>query len=120
VNGMGSVLLMIMNYFHDLAVAVLAANILVVFFLGKFLERRQADPSLMRHLFRRLSAVTYGALAFVVLAGAVRAYFFADFEWNPAVARGQVEALVIKHVVLVAVTIFGIAGQIKYRKKYGR
>jgi hypothetical protein len=27
--------------------------------------------------------------------------------------------LIVKHIVLVAVTIFGVAGQLKYRKKYG-
>ena len=33
------ILLMIATYFHDLAVAMLAANILTVYFLGKWLDK---------------------------------------------------------------------------------
>lgn len=116
---MWPVLLMILNYFHDLAVALLATNIIVIFILGRYLDRRGVNPDPMPELFRKLSRVTYAALFFVIVMGGVRAWFFMDYEWNTAAGEGQVAALVVKHILLVAITIFGVAGQIRYCKKYG-
>lgn len=115
---MPGILLMIANYFHDLSVAILASNILVVFFLGRYLDRHGARETFIPDLFRKLARVTYYALAYVIVFGAVRAYFFMDFEWNPAVGRGQTAALVVKHVILVAVTVFGVIAHLRYHKRY--
>lgn len=114
------ILLMISNYFHDLSVAVLASNILVVYFLGRFLDQHQSKGILLPHIFKKLSLVTYIAFAWVILGGAVRAYFFMDFEWNPAVGQGQIAALIAKHIILVSVTVIGLVLHIKYQRKYGQ
>jgi hypothetical protein len=53
-----------------------------------------------------------------VVGGAIRAWFFMDFEWNPAVGKGQVAALIVKHIVLVILTVVGLTAQIKYTKRY--
>jgi hypothetical protein len=113
------ILLMISNYFHDLAVALLASNLLVIYLLGRLVERSGGTVTVMPVVFRKLSIVTYGALAYILLGGAVRAYFFMDFEWNPAVGKGQVAALIVKHIILVGVVLFGLVIQLKYVKKYG-
>jgi len=117
---MGNIILMISNYFHDLAVAILASNILVVYMTGRFLDKNPIKNKIIPELFRKLSLVTYAAFGYVLIGGAVRAYFFMDFEWNPAVGRGQVTALVIKHIILFALTAFGIIGHIRYHKRYGQ
>ncbi len=116
---MGGVVLMIANYFHDLAVAVLVTNVLAVYFVGRHFDARPGHDRVVTELFRKLSRVTYAALAYVVAGGAVRAYFFMDFEWNPAVGRGQVAALVVKHVLLVSLTVLGLLVQTRYRRRYG-
>ncbi len=113
------ILLMVSNYFHDLSVALLASNILVVYFLGRFLDHHPIADRILPYVFARLKYITYGALAYIILGGAVRAYFFMDFEWNPAVGRGQVTALIIKHILLVTITIFGVIVHLKYQRKYG-
>lgn len=117
---MSSILIMISNYFHDLATAIMTSNILVVYILGKFLDRHPKKDEMLAAVFAKLAYVTYIALAYIILAGAVRAYFFMDFEWNPAVGKGQVSALIVKHIFLFALTAFGIVGHIKYQKKYGK
>lgn len=114
------IVLMISNYFHDLAVAILASNVLVIFFLGRYFDRRGIKADFMPELFGKLSRVTWIALTFVILGGAVRAYFFKDFEWNNAAGDSQIAALVVKHIILVGVTLFGLAGQLKYQKRYGK
>jgi hypothetical protein len=117
---MGGILLMIANYFHDLAVAVLVTNVLAIYFVGRHFDRHPQQDPVVAALFRKMSRVTYFALGYVVAAGAVRAYFFMDFEWNPAVGRGQVAALVVKHVLLVSLTVLGVLVQMRYRRRFGR
>lgn len=110
---------MISNYFHDLAVAILAVSVLATYYIGRFLDDNPVRDLILPGLFNRLRLVTYAALAYILVGGAVRAYFFMDFEWNPAVGRGQVAALVIKHIILVTLTAVGIIVHIRYQKKYG-
>lgn len=114
-----NIILMIANYFHDLAVAVMVSNILVVYYLGKKLVGSENKEQHMKHVFSQLSKVTWIAFAFVIIWGAVRGYFFMEFEWNPAVGKGQVVALVIKHVILVALTVFGLVVHRRYSRIYG-
>jgi len=116
---MGNVILMISNYFHDLSVAILASNILAVYYVGRFLDQNPTKDQIVPVLFRKLSRVTYVAFIYVLLAGAVRAYFFLDFEWNPAVGRGQTAALIVKHVILTVIVVFGILAHRKYQRRYG-
>lgn len=116
---MAGVIVMIANYFHDLAVAVLVTNVLAIYFVGRHFDQHPLHDRVVAELFTKLSRVTYVALGYVVAAGAVRAYFFMDFEWNPAVGRGQVAALVVKHVLLVTLTVLGLLVQNRYQRKYG-
>lgn len=117
---MAKIALMISNYFHDLSVALLASNVLAVYYVGRYLDEHPNGQAMTAALFRKLSRVTYGAFAYVILAGAVRAYYFEEFEWNPAVGRGQTAALVVKHIILFAVTWFGIVVHRRYQRRYGR
>ena len=116
---MGYIILMLTNYFHDLAVAVLATHVVMIHIIGRFLDEEPDRGLILGRIISRLSRVTWWALAYVILAGAVRAYYFMDFEWNPAVEKsGMMIALGVKHVLLVGLTIFGIVGMRKYREKY--
>jgi putative copper export protein len=116
---MAGIVVMIINYFHDLAVGVLAAAVLIIYLLGKYMDEHPARDEILAKVIRRFSYLSYGALAYILIGGAARAYFFMDFEWNPAVGRGQVTALIIKHIALVILTVIGITMQIRYSKKYG-
>jgi hypothetical protein len=111
---------MISNYFHDVSVALLATNILAIYYLGRLLDKQKIEHQIIPHIFKRLSRITYAALTYIVLGGALRAYYFMDFEWHPAIGRGQITALVIKHVLLVSITAWGLYMQIKYVRKYGK
>lgn len=117
---MFEIALMISNYLHDLSVALLASNIFVIYLLGRYLDKHPHRTPMTAGTFKKLSRITYVALAYILAGGALRAYYFVDFEWHPAVGRGQITALVIKHVLLFVLTIFGILAHIRYVKKYGR
>ena len=114
------IVLMVLNYFHDLSVAVLLVSIVTTNILGRYLDKSDIPIALPKHLFARLLRVSWIALAYIIAGGALRAAYFMDFEWNPAVGKGQVVALVVKHVILVTMTIIGVTAHIKYYRKYGR
>ena len=114
------IILMVLNYFHDLAVAVLLVSIVTTYILGRYLDKTDTPISVPTHLFAGLLRVSWIALAYIIIGGVLRATYFMDFEWNPAVGKGQVVALVVKHVILVTMTIIGISAHVKYYKKYGR
>lgn len=115
-----SIFIMISNYFHDLAVALLAAIVLVIYFLGRYLDKHRVNDDIIPNLFKKLSVISYIVLGYILFGGALRAYFFMEYEWNPAVGKGQITALIIKHIVLFLITAYGIVVFKKYVRKYGR
>lgn len=119
-DDMASIAIMILNYFHDLAVGVLAAAVFMIYLLGRYLDKHPERDAVISHIIRRFSRLSYGALAYIIIGGAARAWFFMDFEWNPAVGKGQVAALVVKHIILVVLTVVGLVVQVRYTRKYGQ
>ena len=113
-----AVVIMLSNYFHDLSVAMLASNIIVVYLFARYLETYPDRSAAVSNIFKKLSVVTYWSLGYVLAGGAFRAYYFMEFEWNPAVGRGQVAALVLKHVIMVGLTVFGVISHMRYVRRY--
>lgn len=115
---MNGIFVMLMNYFHDLSVALLASNVIAVYIVGRILDEHPISNDIVPRLFRSLSKVTYWSLAFVLAGGVVRAINFMQYEWNQAAGEGQIPALVAKHVLLVGLTIFGLVTHRRYQEKY--
>jgi len=110
---------MLANYFHDLAVAMLAASVVVIHLAGRIMGEEEDRRAVLVRLVRGMSKVAWWSLGYVILAGAVRAWFFLDFEWNPLVERqGMLIALGFKHVLLVGLTVFGIVGMRRIKEQY--
>lgn len=115
-----AVAVMLLNYGHDLATGLLFGAV-----AAWFLAARTAPPSLgegekaawLLALHRRFRPVVVGALALVILGGFPRAWFYETYEWLPAAGRGQVTALVVKHVILVAVTVLSTGAFFARRPK---
>lgn len=106
-----AVLVMMNNYFHDLAVAFLFAScllshVVVGYWPGKVPDRVAAI----------LLRTAWGSLAFVLAGGAVRVWFYREYEWLPKAGTAQLPALGVKHMVLLALTIWGIYGVLKLRR----
>lgn len=100
-----AVIIMLNNYFHDLAVAFLFASTL----MARATLRYQPEDSSPR-LARMLNRVAWGALIWVLVGGAVRAWFYMEYEWLPKAGTAQIPALAVKHVFLVALTVWGLKG----------
>jgi hypothetical protein len=98
---------MMNNYFHDLAVAFLFATSVMARGTLRFWPGKPS-PDMVRFLRR----VAWGALTWVLLGGGVRAWYYKEYEWLSKAGTAQVPALVVKHVLLVALTVWGLAGVI--------
>jgi hypothetical protein len=115
-----AVVIMMNNYVHDLATGLLFGSV-AAYFLSAGVVRR-ADGLSEREqtalqLWLRFRPVVRGALAMVLLGGIPRMIFYEDYEWLPAAGRGQILALVIKHIFLVGITVGSIVFFFKRRPK---
>ena len=108
-----ALLVMMNNYFHDLAVAFLFASCVMAQIT---LRRWPGAPSGYVEMLRR---VAWGSLAWVILGGAVRAWYYQEYEWLPRAGTAQVPALAAKHVLLVALTAWGLWGIARLSRSRG-
>lgn len=107
-----ALLVMANSYLHDLAVAFLFASSL----LAHVVVRNWAGepPRRVGELLRRIA---WWSLAWVLVGGAIRAWFFREYEWSPRAGTAQVPALVAKHVFMVALTVWGLAGVVRLKRE---
>jgi len=98
-----SVLIILNNYFHDVATATLLSSAVILWVLGRQAER--GGPELRKALARAMPTLTrfaVGALVWIILGGIPRLIFFKTYEFIPAKDNGIIIDLAIKHVFLFA------------------
>ena len=113
------IMIMLNNYFHDFATSLVVVSTFGMKALINFLEARKSPntASIVVALYPKMVHMAGSSLVFVFFAGIIRAFTFENYEWNHAVTNGQVEALLIKHVILFILFGYGIALWIKVHKK---
>lgn len=107
-----ALIVMMNNYFHDLAVAFLWASSLLAHVVVREWPGR---PS--KRVATILQRVAWGSLAWVLLGGVVRVWFYKEYEWTPRAGTAQVYALGVKHVFMVALTMWGLIGVLRLRRQ---
>lgn len=96
-------LIIMNNYFHDVATATLLSSAVILWVLGRQAER--GGPEDRRALAKAMPTLTrfaIGALIWIILGGIPRVIFFNTFEFIPAKDNGIIIDLAIKHVFLFA------------------
>lgn len=114
-----SLLIVFNNYFHDLATGVFVGCAVTLWALGRSLA---ADPSRRAALEPAYSALTKAlwiSVAWIILGGFPRTIFFPTYEFIPALGKGIVPALIVKHVVMFSAVGAGIAAWVRARKLFG-
>jgi len=106
---------MLNNYFHDLAVAFLFASSVMA-----HLTLRHWPGTPPRRVVQLLQRVAWASLAWIMVGGAVRAWFYMEYEWVPRAGTAQIPALVVKHVLLVGLTVWGLVGVVRLGRLSGR
>lgn len=114
-----SILVMMNNYFHDLA-----AGIVFVCGVAMFVAVKKAQEMGSREVkefflgvYPTLVHIIGGSIIFMLFAGVIRTFTYKDFEWANAVGVGQVYAIMVKHVVLGGIFFYGIVLWIKAHRK---
>ncbi len=69
----------------------------------------QEAPTCLEPVVRGVVRTGYVALAWTLVFGFVRGLTYREYEWAEAAGRDQVAALVVKHVILVALVLAGCA-----------
>lgn len=103
-----SIIIIINNYFHDLATALLLTSAVILWVLGRRAERGgTAERKALAQAYPTLIRFARGAFVWILLGGIPRTIFFTRFEWDPAVIKGIIPALMVKHVFMVSAIIAG-------------
>lgn len=107
-GGDWGVLIVINNYLHDVATAILLSSAVILYVLGRQAQRGGADERrAFARAYRTLTRFAWGALAWIIIGGIPRTIFFSQFEFIPADTKGIVADLIVKHVLLVSAVIAG-------------
>ncbi|AJE04657.1 hypothetical protein [Geobacter pickeringii] len=114
--------IMMNNYFHDVATALLAASAFVLYAVYR-VEESCTGPGATEFFlktYRRMVRLARFALAWIVLGGIPRTIFYTRFEWANAAGKGQVPALIVKHILMVILVAGGVWGWRKLQRKVAR
>jgi hypothetical protein len=102
------ILIVMNNYFHDVATAVLISAAVIMWVLGR--QARDGGPAELASLTRAyptLSRFAIGALIWIVVGGIIRFIYFDTHDLG-AVFDEIATAIVVKHVFEVAAVLLGI------------
>jgi len=103
-----SILIIINNYLHDVATAVLLSSAVILFVLDRQAMRGGAEQSrALARAFPALTRFAWGAIVWIVVGGIPRTIFFSRYEWDPALVKGIVPALIVKHTLMVVAVVIG-------------
>lgn len=100
---LAKVLVIMNNYFHDVATAMLFSSALIVWLLGRRVERDGGDaPAWFAGAYRTLSGIAVWSIVWIVIGGIPRTIFFEAVEWNLADPsnRHLFAALMVKHALM--------------------
>lgn len=100
-TGLG-VAIMMNNYFHDVATALLLASGLIMWILVRRYDERPNNNETAEYLIRIYKSVTRIAvfsLVWIVIGGIPRTLAYKEFEWANAAGKDQIPALIVKHVL---------------------
>jgi hypothetical protein len=102
--------LLMNNYFHDVATAMLLACCVVLWVLLRRLgnERDAALRGYVRSLYRGISGMFWFSVAWVLVSGVIRFATLASFEWVNAGRGGFTAGLLAKYAVAACMIIAGI------------
>lgn len=113
------IILMTVNYSHDIATALLAASGAAMWMLSSTYPA-DATPAVERFFvraYRGITRIAKDSLYYILLAGVPRVVFYMQYEWSDLAGDLQVVAVVIKHIVMFALVGTGVYFWIKLGRR---
>jgi len=111
--------LMLNNYVHDVATGLLLISALWLGWSARDLGEAPCGETLgvFKRSYKRCLRFVWGSVAVIVATGVVRTVTFMDFEWQPALGKGLVPVLVLKHVLIFTMLGVGIYAWVRLRQR---
>jgi len=103
--------LLMNNYFHDVATAMLPACALVLWLFRKYLNNGAESPVLRayaRSLYRGMVRLVWISLVWIMVSGLIRIATFDTFEWVNAAQKGYQAGLFMKYGLAAVMIVVGI------------
>ncbi len=116
--GLG-VAIMMNNYFHDVATAMLIATSFTLHAIVLIQARMNTPVATVFFLktHDKMVKLFRFALWWVIIGGVPRTVFYTSFEWANAADKLQVPALMVKHVMIVTLVVWGIIAWRRLKRK---
>ena len=114
-----NILIMTINYSHDIATAVLAVSGVMMLFLSRMYPAptgKETDLFFIRTYEVIRKSARY-SLEWILVAGVPRIIFYMQFEWSNMAGDLQVIAIIIKHVVMFLLVGMGLFYWFRLSKK---
>jgi hypothetical protein len=88
------VILMMNNYFHDVATALLIASGIAMWVIMKTYEKNKGQEvtDYFLNVYRSITRVAKFSVLWIILGGIPRTIFYTEFEWANAAGKGQIPA----------------------------
>jgi hypothetical protein len=95
------VVIMMNNYFHDVATALLIASGIAMWVIMKKYEnnRGQEVTEYFLKIYKSITFLAKFSVAWIIIGGIPRTIFYTEFEWANAAGKGQITALIVKHIL---------------------
>jgi hypothetical protein len=89
------------NYFHDVATALLiASGIAMWVIVKKYGNNNQQDVTeYFLNIYKSITFLAKFSVAWIIIGGIPRTIFYTEFEWANAAGKGQIPALIVKHIL---------------------
>ncbi len=114
------VFIMMNNYFHDVATALLAASGVVIWVIVKRYDsaaKTQETTEYFLRIYKSSTKLAKISLAWILIGGIPRTIFYKEFEWANAVGKSQVPALIVKHILVFIFLGIGVYIWIKINRR---
>src|SRR5512145_2450839 len=99
---MKHIVLMTLNYSHDIATALLAVSGIAMWLLSKNYPTGASVPTERFFIaaYRSVTRIAKDSLYYILIIGIPRVIFYLQYEWSDLAGDMQVVAVVIKHIVM--------------------
>lgn len=103
-----AVVIMMSNYFHDVATAmIMACGVGMWVIIRKYENGGSGSLAFLLRLYRGMRAVVIFSWAWIVFAGLLRLATFSAYEWPIAMAKHQETGLLAKYGIALSMVAAG-------------
>lgn len=103
-------LIILNNYLHDVATAMVISLTLLMTYIGRQVDAGSPpeQKEFFLRIYRYFSRLALFSLVWILVGGIPRALAFNSYELLPAAQKGIVPVLIFKHIILFGLVFAGI------------